>query len=183
MTLILGGARSGKSAYAQALAAKTDKSVVYVATAEAGDDEMAERIIAHQRSRPQQWMTLEAPRRVGEAMEDFLSHHQPDLLLLDCMTLLVSNCLMTLAEPISSQQANAAVKEELDGLMVVYQTSRLSWIIVSNEVGLGLVPETPLGRLYRDALGWVNQQLAATADEVIFMAAGLPMIIKKAGGL
>ena len=100
-------------------------------------------------------------------------------MLLDCLTLLASNVLISLPETSSEADATAALMVEVDALLQVYQAHDLVWIIVSNEVGLGLVPPYPLGRLYRDALGRVNQRLAQIADEVLFMVAGLPMVVKQ----
>ena len=97
---------------------------------------------------------------------------------MDCLTLLANNVMMALPEPVESEPAEAALRAEVDALLAAYRASQASWILVSNEVGLGIVPATPLGRIYRDALGRANQQLAAVADEVLFMVAGLPMRVK-----
>jgi len=175
-TLVLGGARSGKSSHAQKLAAERGTTVLYVATAEAGDDEMATRIAAHRAHRPAHWQTLEANRNVGMAIRSQPNHCQ--IVLIDCLTLLANNVIGPLPEPVTEEAATRALQKEVDELMNVYHESGAEWIIVSNEVGLGLVPPYPLGRVYRDALGRANQQLAAIADEVILMVAGLPMKIK-----
>ncbi|WP_299025903.1 bifunctional adenosylcobinamide kinase/adenosylcobinamide-phosphate guanylyltransferase [uncultured Thermanaerothrix sp.] len=177
LILILGGARSGKSRHAQNLAeAHAVPSVLFVATAEAGDDEMATRIAAHRAARPSHWHTLEEPRHLAAAIATW--QPQPDLILVDCLTLWVSNLLLSLPEPLEPAAAEALVQSETNALLKCIQASQATWIIVSNEVGLGLVPPYPLGRLYRDLLGSVNQRLAAAADEVIFMVAGLPMRLK-----
>jgi adenosylcobinamide kinase/adenosylcobinamide-phosphate guanylyltransferase len=176
LTLILGGARSGKSAYAERLAGTLGERVLYVATAEAGDDEMAERIAAHRSGRPAGWTTLEAPRQVGAAIRSAGDDYS--VVLLDCLTLLANNVIVPLPEPIGAREAEAALKLEVDGLLDVYRDSTAAWFVISNEVGLGLVPPYPLGRVYRDALGRANQQLAAVADNVYFMVAGLPMVVK-----
>ena len=176
LTLILGGARSGKSAYAQKIAAERGDPVLYAATAEAGDDEMARRIAAHRAERPAHWQTLEASLDVGAAIR--LQANKNQIVLLDCLTLLANNVIVPLPEPVTEETATQALKKEVDELMRVYHESNAQWIIVSNEVGLGLVPPYPLGRVYRDALGRANQQLAAIADEVILMVAGLAMKIK-----
>lgn len=177
LILVLGGARSGKSTYAERLAADDGRSVLYVATAQAWDDEMRQRIAAHQQQRPPQWRTLEAPQKVGGAIHAALDA-QPAVVLIDCLTLLASNVLLALPESATDADATAALMAELDALLTTYQARAGRWIIVSNEVGLGIVPAYPLGRLYRDALGRANQRLAAAADRVIFMVAGLPMIVK-----
>jgi adenosylcobinamide kinase/adenosylcobinamide-phosphate guanylyltransferase len=176
LTLILGGARSGKSAYAQKLAAGRGASVLYVATAEAGDGEMADRIAAHRAERPAHWKTLEAQRQVGDAIR--LNRGEANIILIDCLTLLASNVIIPLPEPVTAQAAESALNAEVDDLLAAYAGSQAEWIVVSNEVGLGLVPPYPLGRVYRDALGRANQRLAAEADEVLFMVAGLPLKLK-----
>ncbi len=176
LTLVLGGARSGKSAYAERLAARAGGRILYVATAEAGDDEMGERIVAHRAGRPAGWTTLEAPRDVGAAI--LARGTDYDVVLLDCLTLLANNVIVPLPEPISAPKAEAALKREVDGLMAAYTAGSAKWLVISNELGLGLVPPYPLGRVYRDALGRANQQLAGAADHVYFMVAGLPMVVK-----
>jgi adenosylcobinamide kinase/adenosylcobinamide-phosphate guanylyltransferase len=176
LTLILGGARSGKSAYAQRLAAERGNDVLYVATAEAGDDEMAARIAAHRAERPAHWRTLEAPRQVGSAIRVVAG--DAGVVLIDCLTLLASNVIVPLPEPVTVVAAESALNAEVDELLAAYAESEAEWIVISNEVGLGLVPPYPLGRAYRDALGRANQRLAGVADEVLFMVAGLPMRVK-----
>lgn len=178
-TLILGGARSGKSSYAEALAAERGERILYVATAQAWDEEMTLRIANHRAQRPAAWQTLEAPRDVGQAIGNALSIYKPDLILLDCLTLLASNIIIALPENVTELTASAALQVEVDALLAAYAQSDAAWIVVSNEVGLGIVPAYPLGRVYRDALGRANQRLAAAAAEVLFMVAGLPMVVKK----
>lgn len=176
LTLILGGARSGKSSYAEKLAAKY-KRVLYVATAEARDIEMEARIVKHRAERPLHWQTLEASQQVGAAITA-VDNTTYDVVLLDCLTMLASNVLLALPEVVDLQVAEDAMKSELDRLLEVVEHSQCHWIIVSNEVGLGIVPAYPLGRVYRDVLGRANQRLAAAADSVSFMVAGLPMKVK-----
>lgn len=182
LTFILGGARSGKSAHAQKLATERGETVLYVATAQASDDEMAARIAAHQAERPAHWHTLEAPTKVGTAIRAYhaslVTRHASLVILLDCLTLLASNILLSLPEDVMSQVAESALNAEVDDLLAAYAESAAEWIVVSNEVGLGVVPPYPLGRIYRDALGRANQRLAAEADEVLFMVAGLAMRVK-----
>ena len=173
ITLILGGARSGKSAYAEQLAAQRGGSVLYVATAQAWDDDMARRIAAHQAQRPDHWRTLEAPVNVGQAIQ---GAPPADVVLIDCLTLLASNVIAPL-DTEEQSVADQALQVEIDALCAAF-SSQAHWIIVSNEVGLGIVPAYPLGRVYRDALGRANQRLAALADEVLFMVAGLPLTVK-----
>lgn len=176
LTLILGGARSGKSAHALRLAAERGQRVLYVATAEAGDEEMAARIAAHRAERPPGWQTLEAPTKVGGAIRN--SAGDAGVILIDCLTLLANNVIVPLPEPATEEAAEAALNAEVGELLEAYRASGAEWIVISNEVGLGLVPPYPLGRAYRDALGRANQRLAAAADEVLFMVAGLPMRVK-----
>lgn len=177
LLLVLGGARSGKSAYAQQLAQELGGSrVLFVATAQAWDEEMAQRIIRHQQERPAAWRTLEAPHQVGQAIA--LELDNAPVVLVDCLTLLVSNTLLRLSESLDSAAAAAAVQAELTALLQTCQAHDATYIVVSNEVGLGLVPDNPLGRLYRDLLGQANQRLARHAEAVYFMVAGLPVEVK-----
>jgi len=181
LTLILGGARSGKSTYAETLARQHGGIVAYIATAQALDSEMAERIRSHQATRPSSWLTLEIPLSIANTLKN--SRPVANLYLLDCLTLLVNNLLMELDSPESEPDENTAAKvisEEILTLKEFILNDLSDWVVVSNEVGLGLVPPYPLGRIYRDWLGWANQQLAATADRVILMVAGLPWDLKKA---
>lgn len=184
LTLVLGGARSGKSSYAEALAAEQNAGqggdVLYVATAEAWDDEMRRRIAAHKAQRPAHWHTVEAPRHPGAAIRAVLGEFEvrPNVILVDCLTLLANNVLITLPQDATEAAATAALMEEVDELLAAWDTCAGEWIVVSNEVGLGIVPAYPLGRLFRDALGRANQRIAAAADTVVFMVAGIPMRVK-----
>src|SRR5215471_19546651 len=177
LLLVLGGARSGKSAYAQRLAQEFGRDdVLFVATAEAWDEDMAQRIARHRQERPATWRTLETPRQVGQTIARHL--HDTAVVLVDCLTLLVSNTLLHCGTSPEPAAAAAAVQEEVAVLVQTSQASATTCIVVSNEVGLGLVPDNPLGRLYRDLLGRANQTLAARADAVYFMVAGLPVDVK-----
>ncbi len=165
-TLILGGARSGKSARAQRLAEERLSQRIYVATAEAFDEEMADRIKRHQSQRGDGWMTVEAPVDLVTALQ---SHAAPDrVVLVDCLTLWLSNLM----------GAKRDVELECAKLVNWIETAAGHVIFVSNEIGLGLVPETPLGRAFRDAQGRLNQSVAAACDRVEFIAAGLPIELK-----
>ncbi len=177
LTLILGGARSGKSAHAERMAAEAER-VLYVATAEAWDDDMRARIAAHQAQRPPHWRTLEAPHQTGAAIRRALDHAPADIVLIDCLTMLASNAILALPEPVEQAAADAVLQAEVEELLAARQASSAHWLLVSNEVGLGIVPAYPLGRVYRDALGRANQRLATVATEVLFMVAGLPMRVK-----
>jgi adenosylcobinamide kinase/adenosylcobinamide-phosphate guanylyltransferase len=177
LILVLGGVRSGKSDYAEELAQSLGQAqVLFVATAEAGDAEMARRIAAHQQSRPASWRTLEAPRHIGEAIQSHVG--EAKVVLVDCITLLVSNTLLALGDDPDITQTEQAVQDEIQALLQTCQSSPVTCIAVSNEVGLGVVPEHRLGRLYRDLLGKANQSLAAQAGEVYLMVAGLAIELK-----
>jgi adenosylcobinamide kinase / adenosylcobinamide-phosphate guanylyltransferase len=177
LILILGGARSGKSDFAQKLARELGgEQVLFVATAEPGDDEMRRRISAHQQARPAGWRTLEAPEDAGEAILQAGSSER--VVLVDCLTLLVSNAVLRLGEPSQVRQAEAAALEEVEGLVRAHGLGSATTIVVSNEVGLGIVPDNALARSYRDALGRANQALAARCDKVYWLVAGLPVEIK-----
>lgn len=186
LTLVLGGVRAGKSAFAQRLAAEgrqpaADRRtpaggrVLFVATAEAGDGEMSARIAAHRASRPAEWTTLEAPVDVVGALEPMVDGYE--MVVLDCLTLWVSNLLLRTPDS-SAGEVIAARSEEL---LALQQRSAAAWVVVSNEVGLGVIPPTELGRAFEDALGRVNQLFAAQANAVYFMAAGLPLQLKGEG--
>ena len=179
ITLILGGARSGKSTHAERLAQQLGGDhVLYLATAQALDQEMTDRIAHHRAQRPAAWTTLEAPLHPGQALRDLTS--SPAVILLDCLTLLVSNLLLAHADD-SQDAIQTLILQEIDDLVAAAQALNAHLIIVSNEVGMGLVPDNPLGRTYRDLLGRANQHLAARAHQVLFMVAGLPLTIKAPG--
>lgn len=181
LTLILGGARSGKSRHAEELAAEVGGDVLFVASAQALDAEMRERIEAHQAARPSGWRTLEAATEVGQQIQQ--AEPAPAVVVLDCITLLANNMFSQLEsdDPRSLRTGGENLEHEIDALLQAHRASEAEWIVISNEVGLGLVPAYPLGRVYRDALGRANQRLAAAADEVLFMVAGLPMVVKSEG--
>ena len=170
---ILGGARSGKSTYAQQLAQQMGQNVLFVATAEALDDDMRERIDNHKKSRPKSWRTLELPKGIAEKLAE--ESGGADVVLIDCLTLLVSNLL---GDDLDSRRAEEKVMPEIEKLLSVIKKLNATVIIVSNEVGLGLVPDNKLGRIYRDLLGQVNRLIALSADEVYCMVAGLPLKVK-----
>ena len=174
LTLILGGARSGKSSFAEQIARESEKSVLFIATATAGDNEMAERISNHRAARPAEWQTLELPRGLGRNLAVPIA----EVVIVDCITLLISNILVSLPENTVAELVIDKIRIEIEELIAVQVRLGGQWLIVSNEVGMGLVPPYTLGRVYRDALGWANQTLASAAQRVIFMAAGIPMVIK-----
>jgi adenosylcobinamide kinase / adenosylcobinamide-phosphate guanylyltransferase len=178
LTLLLGGARSGKSSHAQRMSEAHGGRVTYIATATVLDEEMVARVAAHQHDRPQEWRTLELP--YGVSPEHYPELSEADVILLDCLTFLVTNLLMRESpdeDHPDEARASEAVNTAIDELLSTIKHSRADWFIVSNEVGLGLVPPYPLGRIYRDLLGRANQRLAAQADEVYWMVAGIPVPI------
>jgi len=180
ITLVTGGARSGKSRFAQETAAASGKRVLFVATAEAGDEEMRRRIDAHRARRPAGWRTLEAPARVGSTVRREIGDAQT--VVIDCVTLLVSNVLGAWLSAdglhVDLPHAEQAVTREMDELLDCLKATPADFLIVTNEVGLGIVPDNELGRAYRDLLGAANQRLAAAADEVYFLVSGLPLRLK-----
>ena len=175
--LITGGARSGKSRLAQELAKKAGGQVLFVATAEAGDDEMKRRIKAHRKARPKDWATIEVTMHIGRQITKNIG--QAKTVIIDCITLLISNVLLRYDEKtdaaIVEKAATAEIKELLDCLKHI----KADVIIVTNEVGLGIIPGDRLSRLYRDMLGKANRMLAEKVDEVYLMVAGIPIIVKK----
>ncbi|HFQ95842.1 MAG TPA: bifunctional adenosylcobinamide kinase/adenosylcobinamide-phosphate guanylyltransferase [Anaerolineae bacterium] len=176
ITLILGGARSGKSTHAETLARQLGgDDVLYLATAQALDQEMADRIANHRAQRPAAWRTLEAPLHPGRALR--AQRPRASVILVDCITLLVSNLLLA-HEHAGMEEIERIVMAEIDDLLAAARDLDAQLILVSNEVGMGLVPDNALGRAYRDLLGRANQRLAAAADRVIFMVAGLPLMVK-----
>ena len=177
LIFIIGGARSGKSSLAESLASQYEH-VLFVATAEALDEDMERRIAQHKLSRPSDWSTLEEPIKLASSLHGNAGNYE--VCLVDCLTVWVSNMLLKLEE---SSVAEKVILSELESLLEAYEYSSATWIVVSNEVGLGVVPPTSLGRRYRDALGRVNQAVAAKADKVYFMAAGLALELKSAGAL
>lgn len=163
MTLVLGGARSGKSAYAEALIEAAPAPWTYCATAQAFDDEMVERIALHRARRPEGWVTRDVPMALPGAVAA-----APGPVLVDCLTLWLTNLILAEADVGAAAEALRAACRAAPGPVV----------LVGNEVGLGIVPENALARRFRDAAGRLHQQLAQDCDRVVFMVAGLPMIVK-----
>lgn len=160
--LILGGARSGKSSFAETMAGRSGAAVTMIATAEAVDDDMWERIVAHRRSRPPHWATIESPLRLADALATIPSG---DTAVIDCITVWLGNMFhhgFTVED----------VHAEIERLISTMAHRRGATLIVSNEVGLGIVPATDMSRSYRDVLGRVNTRLAANVDRAVFMIAG-----------
>jgi adenosylcobinamide kinase / adenosylcobinamide-phosphate guanylyltransferase len=165
LTLVLGGARSGKSRYAESLITARAPPWIYIATAQAGDDEMARRIAAHRARRNAGWQMIEAPHDLAGALE-MASAHAP--LLVDCMTLWLTNRML----------AEADLDAEIGRLEDALLRRAGVAVLVSNEVGYGIVPDNALARRFQDAQGRLNQRLAASADRVVLVVAGLPLAVK-----
>lgn len=164
--LILGGARSGKSRQAEQLALASGRDVFYIATAQAHDDEMLARIERHRGERPVHWQTVEEPLQLAATI---LARQAPDrCLLIDCLTLWVTNQLLD----------DANMQAEREALCAALENARGEVILVSNETGMGVVPMGELSRRFSDEAGWLNQSVAALADQVVLMVAGIPMVIK-----
>jgi adenosylcobinamide kinase / adenosylcobinamide-phosphate guanylyltransferase len=169
MTLVLGGVRSGKSRYALGLAASAER-VTFLATAELREDkEMQRKIERHRAERPEHWTTIEEPLELAAAIR---SVSDCELLLVDCLTLFAGKLIDVYAED------PAAIARNLDALWAALTSSLFSIVLVSNEVGSGIVPAFEMGRRYRDLLGEINQRVSAMADRVVLMVAGLPLVLK-----
>jgi len=166
ITLILGGARSGKSRHGEGLIEKLAPPWAYIATAQALDAEMTTRIAEHQSRRGRNWSTIEAPLELTQALLDVEQSSRP--VLVDCLTLWLSNLM----------GAGKDIAEETDALTATLAATTVPVIIISNEVGQGIVPDNALARQFRDQAGWLNQTIAGVADNVTFVAAGLPLSLK-----
>jgi adenosylcobinamide kinase/adenosylcobinamide-phosphate guanylyltransferase len=166
---VTGGVRSGKSRFAQEIAMKFPGSKAYLATAQALDEEMQKRINRHRKSRPRTWMTLEEPVHIGDVIQK--EGRRFDLILLDCLTLWLSNLMM-------AGWSQKKILGETTRFLKMARRSSASFILVSNEVGLGIVPDNPSARFFRDVSGMIHQRVAQEADEVYFLICGLPQKIK-----
>lgn len=175
LILVLGGARSGKSGFAEELAGRAGPRVVYVATATVGDQEMARRVAHHRARRPVNWQTVEEPFRPERAVRVYGG--EADAVLVDCLTMWITNLLLDGPER-PAEDTETLILERARELADAAGPAPARVILVANEVGLGLVPDNPLGRNYRDIAGRVNQYLARRADQVYLVVAGLPVEIK-----
>ena len=171
IVLVVGGVRSGKSRYAQQLAT-SGKRVAFIATAEARDEDMAQRIARHKEERPAAWTTIEEPLAIAEALRK--CGNQFDTIVIDCLTVWASNLLANEGEAADRIQSRASQ------FVQVLRQAPARVILVSNEVGSGIIPNSEMGRTYRDVLGGINQRVAAAADEVVLLVAGCPLVIKPA---
>ena len=173
LTLVLGGARSGKSRFAESLCINA-RRVAYIATLRPEDDEMRERVARHRSERPAHWLTIEEPLDIASAADR--CDAECDCILLDCLTIWLSN-LFWCYRGETPDALRALAARELERL--VSAAARCDCVIVSNEVGYGLVPESPVGRTFRDLQGWLNQDAARAADAVYLVVAGIPLAIKR----
>jgi len=171
LIFITGGARSGKSKLALQLAERAGGKVAFIATARAGDDEMAERILIHRKSRPKEWITVEEPIDVPWAISKAADH---DLVIIDCLTLLLSNLMLDS----SSLNETGGILDKMEDLVKASRSFKGTVIVVSNEVGMGIVPENELARKFRDLAGRANQIMANAADEVYLCVSGIPVKLK-----
>ena len=176
LILVTGGARSGKSSFAEKLAKEANKDVTYLATCQALDEEMALRIEEHKKRRPKNWKTIEEPLNASSVIEK--EGKSDRVILLDCLALLVANLIFSKGDS-TSEPIDQAVLNEIKTLAKISKDVPASVIIVTNEVGMGIVPEYPLGRAYRDTLGKANQILASEADEVYLLVCGIPVNVKQ----
>ena len=168
--LVTGGAKSGKSRVSLDICNRPSGKKIFIATAQALDEEMKERIERHQRERGEEWLTIEEPVKVAEKIRELDS--RGTVILIDCLTLWISNLIMKHGESIQT------VHESLDALIKQLERTKGSIILVSNEVGMGIVPENDLARNYRDMAGSLNQRIAAIACKVVVVIAGIPLILK-----
>lgn len=177
MILITGGARSGKSRLAEELAGRQAGPVTYIATAAAGDEEMAERIAEHRRRRPPGWRTVEAAAGLPDAVSAALKEPAATVLV-DCLTVYLANLLAPAGDAGEPGLAAAGIEEEIENLVAACRSGNGRVIVVSNEVGMGIVPDNALARRFRDLAGQANQRLAAAADEVWLCVSGLSLKVK-----
>lgn len=178
LVLVTGGVRSGKSQWAETLARQNGEPVVYIATSRVLDEEMQERVRRHWARRPATWMTLEAPDDLAGAMRQVPARTRT--VLVDCLGGFVSNRLLAETgdgDPTASR-VEEKVLQSVQAFVTALEKARTTVIVVTNEVGFGVVPSTPLGRAFRDYLGWSNRLVAAAADQVYLMVAGIPVLVK-----
>ncbi|MEG0844105.1 MAG: bifunctional adenosylcobinamide kinase/adenosylcobinamide-phosphate guanylyltransferase [Romboutsia sp.] len=180
--LVTGGARSGKSNFAEELCIEQNNDTAYIATSIPFDNEMKDRVKKHKKSRPQDWQTYEIYKDIYSIIEHIDKKHKT--VILDCVTLLVNNLIFTCGIDIDNSNCDEInrlekyIKEQVDKLLSEVKRTDLYFIVVTNEIGLGVVPESKLSRVYSDIVGRINQQISKESDEVYFVVSGIPMKIK-----
>ena len=180
--LVTGGARSGKSNFAESLCIKQNNKTAYIATSIAFDDEMKNRVKKHQESRPKEWKTYEIYKDIYSIVEELDKTH--DTVIMDCVTLMVNNLMFTYGievDEATSKELNELenyIKDQITKLLEAVKQTNLYFVIVTNEVGMGIVPENKLSRIYGDFVGRANQLISKYSDEVYFVVSGIPMKVK-----
>ena len=178
IVLITGGVRSGKSSFAEKLARNLGQKIAFIATAQSLDKEMEDRIAQHRANRPVHWETYEEPYQVAQVIQKVREKTEVEVILLDCLALLVSNLMQNYQQDSSNNGLAEKIIWKINEITSEATQCSATVIIVSNEVGLGLVPANPMGRFFRDILGKANQIIASSSDEVYLMVAGIPLLIK-----
>lgn len=182
IVLVTGGARSGKSSFAESLCINQNNSTAYIATSIPFDDEMKDRVKKHKESRPQNWETYEIYKDIYTIVKEVANKHKT--VILDCVTLLVNNLMFTYGTDIDKatqeeiNQLEAYIKDQVNKLITELKNTDLYVVVVTNELGMGVVPANKLSRIYTDITGRINQQIAHSSDEVYFVVSGIPMKIK-----
>ncbi|MGL6106610.1 bifunctional adenosylcobinamide kinase/adenosylcobinamide-phosphate guanylyltransferase [Romboutsia sp.] len=180
--LVTGGARSGKSNFAESLCINRNNSTAYIATSIPFDDEMKDRVKRHKESRPQNWFTYEIYKDIYSIVEEVSKKHET--VILDCITLLVNNLMFTHGIDIDNATGDEIntlemyIKEQMEKLLQEIKKTDLYFVTVTNELGMGIVPDNKLSRVYTDIVGRINQQIASQSDEVYFVVSGIPMKVK-----
>lgn len=180
--LVTGGARSGKSSFAESLCIKQNNKTAYIATSVAFDDEMKNRVKKHQESRPKDWKTYEIYKDIHSIVEELDKNH--DTVIMDCVTLMVNNLMFTYGievDEATSEELNELehyIRDQITKLLEAVKKTNLYFVIVTNEIGMGIVPENKLSRIYGDFVGRSNQLIGSYSDEVYFVVSGIPMKVK-----
>ncbi|MCC3864290.1 bifunctional adenosylcobinamide kinase/adenosylcobinamide-phosphate guanylyltransferase [Terrisporobacter petrolearius] len=180
--LVTGGARSGKSSFAESLCIKQNNKTAYIATSVAFDDEMKNRVKKHQENRPRSWKTYEIYKDIYSIVEELNKNH--DTVIMDCVTLMVNNLMFTHGievDEATSEELNELenyIREQITKLLEAVKKTNLYFVIVTNEIGMGIVPENKLSRIYGDFVGRANQLIASYSNEVYFVVSGIPMKVK-----
>ena len=180
--LVTGGARSGKSGFAESLCKNQNNSTAYIATSVAFDDEMKERVRKHQESRPKEWKTYEIYKDIYSIIDEIGEKH--DTVIMDCVTLMVNNLMFTYGIDVDKATSKELdelenyIRDQIEKLLDAVKKTNLYFVIVSNEIGMGIVPANKLSRIYRDFVGRANQLIGKYSDEVYFVVSGIPMKVK-----